>query len=161
MVQTSFLPDAPVFPLSFDDLQSLYQAYIFEGEKDEDTFTWSETKNGRSYFMYGKKVLEFVPGDVKKARLRILPPDKSMKQETLDANTSSDALIDALKELKEIKHKLFRNTITEEFACCNDFLKCSDAKQCLYPQDRFYNGCYYRKNLEAGHIFYGKNKNIE
>lgn len=161
MIQTSFFSDGPFFPSSYDDVLNLYQTYIFEGETDEDVFTWSDTKNGRSYFMYGKKVLEFIPGDAKKARLRVYFPDKDTKPDILTSDAYPSTILNALCQLKEIKKKLFRNTITEEFACCNDFLKCSDAKQCLYPQDRFYNGCYYRKNLEAGRIFYGKNKNID
>lgn len=161
MDQLSFVVDCPAFPLTYEDLQTIYNNFIFEGEKDEDAFTWAEIKNGRSYFMYGKKVFEFIPGNIKKARIRIFPLDKDSKPETLTPDSSPTALFDALSRLKEMKRIIFRATITEEFACCNDFVKCSDAKQCLYPQDRFYNGCYYRKNLEAGRIFYGKNQNIE
>lgn len=47
------------------------------------------------------------------------------------------------------------------FLCCNDFMRCSDAKQCLKSGNPEYNGCAYRKNLEAGRIFYGKNRNVE
>ena len=47
------------------------------------------------------------------------------------------------------------------FMCCNDFVRCSDAMQCLKAGDPEYNGCAYRKNLEAGRIFYGKNRNVE
>lgn len=48
----------------------------------------------------------------------------------------------------------------DTFGCCNDHVRCSDAGYCLHLKDREYWGCYYRKNLEAGRIFYGKNKNI-
>lgn len=47
------------------------------------------------------------------------------------------------------------------FLCCNDFARCSDAKKCLKFDNPEYNGCLYRKNLEAGRIFYGKNRNVE
>lgn len=47
------------------------------------------------------------------------------------------------------------------FGCCNDFILCSDARQCLKSKDPDYNGCQYRKNLEAGRIFYGKNRNVD
>ena len=48
----------------------------------------------------------------------------------------------------------------ETFGCCNDFIRCSDALECLHKDNPEYAGCYYRKNLEAGRIFYGVNKNI-
>lgn len=47
----------------------------------------------------------------------------------------------------------------EHFGCCSDFERCSDARECLYKDDVAYKGCYYRKNLEEGRIFYGKNRN--
>lgn len=48
----------------------------------------------------------------------------------------------------------------EAFGCCSDFIRCSDARECLHRLDPDYAGCYYRKNLDAGRIFYGKNKTI-
>lgn len=45
-------------------------------------------------------------------------------------------------------------------ACCNDFINCSDQMQCIHKYDPDYAGCWYRKNLENGRIFYGKNKNM-
>lgn len=49
----------------------------------------------------------------------------------------------------------------EHFGCCNDFVRCSDARECLHKDNTEYLGCYYRQNLEAGRIFYGKNRNVE
>ena len=49
---------------------------------------------------------------------------------------------------------------TFSFGCCNDFVLCSDAKKCIKTKDPYYKGCLYRKNLEEGNIFYGKNKTI-
>ena len=46
------------------------------------------------------------------------------------------------------------------YGCCFRFTECSDAKKCTHPDRIFAIGCMYRKNLEAGRIFYGKNKNI-
>ncbi len=48
---------------------------------------------------------------------------------------------------------------TESFGCCNFFRTCSDEKHCLFEDNLDYLGCYYRKHLEAGRIFYGKNTN--
>lgn len=46
----------------------------------------------------------------------------------------------------------------ETFACCSSYRKCSELKECLFNDDA-HKGCLYRKNLEKGHIFYGKNAN--
>lgn len=55
----------------------------------------------------------------------------------------------------------FNRQTVETFGCCNDHVRCSDARHCLHQDDKFYLGCIYRKNLEAGRIFYGKNRNVE
>ena len=44
--------------------------------------------------------------------------------------------------------------------CCSRFEKCSDAKVCIHPDKEFALGCGYRKILNSGRVFYGKNKNI-
>lgn len=56
--------------------------------------------------------------------------------------------------------ELYSASVSASFGCCNDFILCSDAKKCIKSNDPFYKGCQYRKNLEAGRIFYGKNKTI-
>lgn len=46
------------------------------------------------------------------------------------------------------------------FGCCSSFEKCSDQRRCIHPDRAYSTACQYRKNLEQGKIFYGKNKNI-
>lgn len=43
------------------------------------------------------------------------------------------------------------------FACCGKYVECSDAGKCLHENKLFSKGCSYRKNLESGRFFYGKN----
>lgn len=50
-------------------------------------------------------------------------------------------------------------SIDDRFGCCSSFKECSDARHCLYEDDLFYYGCYYKANLDAGRIFYGANAN--
>ncbi|MCD8368587.1 MAG: hypothetical protein LUC48_11335 [Clostridiales bacterium] len=47
------------------------------------------------------------------------------------------------------------------YGCCSRYLECSDAKRCVHPDIMFAVQCAYRKNLMAGHIFYGKNANVK
>ncbi len=47
----------------------------------------------------------------------------------------------------------------ERFGCCSRYMQCSDEKQCVNPDKIMSFACAYKNNLEAGRIFYGKNKN--
>ncbi len=55
---------------------------------------------------------------------------------------------------------LCENEPVHKFACCSRFEECSDAKICIHPNRKYAKGCFYKKNLESGKIFYGKNRNI-
>lgn len=47
------------------------------------------------------------------------------------------------------------------FGCCSLYVECSDEKECLRWRDEEYLGCSYRRNLEAGRIFYGHCRHID
>ncbi|MBP0989755.1 MAG: hypothetical protein J5874_01055, partial [Oscillospiraceae bacterium] len=48
----------------------------------------------------------------------------------------------------------------DSMGCCGKYNECSDAGTCVHD-DLIYAGCcMYRKNLEAGKIFYGKKRNV-
>ena len=50
-------------------------------------------------------------------------------------------------------------TYPSTFGCCAMYRECSDACRCLQAEaDDLYLGCYYRRNLKQGAVFYGKNK---
>lgn len=44
-------------------------------------------------------------------------------------------------------------TDSDVFGCCSKYKECSDAKKCLRKDDRA-EACLYRRNLEAGKVFY-------
>lgn len=168
MEQLTFFEENKIaFPMTHDDVLKLHEQYIYEGEKDKDAFEWKEIKNGYSYYFYGTKVMEHTISPSGKVKFSIKQDlgNESGEQSDKDKGkfvaipTDADILY-YMELLKKAKREIFRNTITETFACCNDFERCSDARKCLKTDDRFYNGCMYRKNLEAGRIFYGKNKNV-
>ena len=48
----------------------------------------------------------------------------------------------------------------ERFGCCSRYEQCSDEGKCIHPDFLFSRACAYRENLEAGNIFYGKNRNV-
>ena len=57
-------------------------------------------------------------------------------------------------------HKCRDEASFDSFGCCSSFKECSDAGHCLHTDDPDYWGCQYKRNLEKGRIFYGKNKTI-
>ena len=173
-MQTSMFEKELSFPHTYVELDQYYDKYIRTTWEEADAFTWNPLlADGRSYFFYGQKIFEFYPGNSAKAKLKLpgymlrklMIEKPNMKDTTLysvtEKDLSTEQLQDAFMLLAEKQKDIFRNTVTEIFGCCNDFMKCSDEKKCLYPEDRFYNGCQYRRNLEAGRIFYGKNRNID
>lgn len=46
------------------------------------------------------------------------------------------------------------------FACCSRYAECSDAGHCVHPNPLYSQACRYRKNLDAGRIFFGKKRNV-
>lgn len=75
----------------------------------------------------------------------------------LDMTFDMDTFVRVVGPLCE---ELFDASATMQFGCCNDFVQCSDLKRCFKLENPDSRGCSYRKNLEAGRIFYGKNKTI-
>lgn len=63
-------------------------------------------------------------------------------------------------ELKEIYKYLYSNEPVDTYGCCSRYIECSNALKCTNPDKKLARGCQYKSNLEAGKIFYGKNKNI-
>ena len=54
-----------------------------------------------------------------------------------------------------------KRTVTNaptDFSCCSRYAECSDAGCCTHPDKEFSFGCYYRKNLKKGRVFYGKRR---
>ena len=75
----------------------------------------------------------------------------------LDMTFDMDAFVHVVSPICD---DLFDASATMQFGCCNDFNRCSDLGRCFKLDDPDSRGCSYRKNLEAGRIFYGKNKTI-
>ena len=46
------------------------------------------------------------------------------------------------------------------YGCCHLYEKCSDAKRCISKEKFYATVCAYKRNLDAGRIFYGRNRNI-
>ena len=86
---------------------------------------------------------------------------------TIDVDKDEGILMTLLHDLEDVlKEKMFdiylNYSTVFEFGCCQRYEQCSDAKECLIKDTDpiFARGCQYRKNLESGRIFYGKNRII-
>lgn len=91
------------------------------------------------------------------------------------------AIVKELKSDKRCKHVIFKdyskdmikyltNNIhfclkhyvpSHHFGCCSEYLSCSDNKKCVHVNKLYARGCAYRRHLELGDIFYGKNANVQ
>lgn len=153
MNQLFMFSDLLCFPRSFKEFDEFLISQIYEGEKDDDLFSHNDLKNGgRSYSFYGQKVMEFLLFS-SSPKIKVF-----LSNGTIDIYTPRSDLSPLVSSLKSLKKEIFRNLITDTFACCNDFKLCSEADHCIHTEDRFYNGCFYRKNLEAGLNFYKSSK---
>lgn len=74
-------------------------------------------------------------------------------------NKKDDALLPYIQ--KNIMYCLDHyKSKAKSFGCCSQFIKCSDVKKCVHVNKLYSKACAYRQHLDAGEIFYGKNKNI-
>ena len=71
----------------------------------------------------------------------------------------SNSLIEWVRDVLQFKISNYV-TAAPSFGCCSRFEECSDAKKCIHPNRMYSTACAYRSNLEAGRIFYGKNRNV-
>lgn len=71
-----------------------------------------------------------------------------------------DDVIALINQLSIIYMKVLSELGEESFGCCHRYVECSDALQCLHPDFMTSLACLYKKNLDRGKVFYGKNKNI-
>lgn len=90
------------------------------------------------------------------ATVKALKSDKTFLHITFDPDDSS--IFEYIK--KNILYCLANYESSNSFGCCSKFIECSDAKKCVHENKIYSMGCKYRMNLDAGKIFYGKNKNI-
>ena len=76
----------------------------------------------------------------------------------MDRNTNE--LVEYIKLHTEYRIKHYTSKAST-FGCCSKFNACSDAMKCVHENRLYSMACSYRTNLDAGRIFYGKNRNID
>lgn len=170
MLNGDVLPESCAF--GGYDPETIYRSILDMTGEDEESVVLKLNKTGSSIFMYGSLAFSIRIN----SRTQCLDTKIGAAREYVDkidgASYSSDTAhfpIATAPEVCTIVSDMV-NAVCDElreavkgvvFGCCNDFILCSDARQCLKAKDPDYNGCQYRKNLEAGRIFYGKNRNAD
>ena len=80
--------------------------------------------------------------------------------EQSELNNVLDGWLAYIEKLVAYELRTYDSKATR-FACCSHFNECSDAKKCVHENKLYACACYYKANLDAGRIFYGKNRNID
>ena len=70
-----------------------------------------------------------------------------------------DELLALAKPMAKTALSILDELRGELFGCCSRYMECSDERKCVHPDRVFARDCAYKRNLENGKIFYGKNKN--
>ncbi len=102
----------------------------------------------------GKKDLEENPS---------LNPDEEcvpIKNPYVMIDANADGLREYFRDIIEYALAHYESRASA-FGCCALFEACSDAGKCLHVNPLYARACGYRKNLEAGNIFYGKRRKPE
>ena len=73
---------------------------------------------------------------------------------------SVDEIASIASNLCSVAIDILSENCGESFGCCSRYLECSNEKKCIHPDKVFAISCEYRRNLENGKIFYGKNRNV-
>ena len=156
---------APSIDYILDAIKSASKDYVAQ----EITATKLATGN-QTVFKCSGSVLFYYAGSSNGTYLKF-PNDINVKEFYPPATQYKDgswkAVIDIsfdfkafIKTMADECYSIYSTSFVSTFGCCNDFNRCSDALKCLHTDDPFYRGCGYRRNLENGRVFYGKNRTI-
>ena len=82
---------------------------------------------------------------------------KEVVQGELSIPLNAPQLLDYLLSLARKGVGQYKSSASA-FGCCSLYEKCSNAGRCIHDNLLYSTVCSYRRNLEAGRIFYGKEK---
>lgn len=136
--------------LLFKELGDMSSVYFIS----DSTLVFSIRIRKRSrYLLIHQDYIDKLPPAAEVERKKSDPPE--MVRVTVEKPEDILPLVPALRAILYDTSR--RYTV---FGCCSLYEQCSDEKKCIHKDLKFSYGCYYRKNLADGKIFYGKNRNI-
>jgi len=110
---------------------------------------------GRKNYIGLKNSYEHVWANNESIKIERIPSDELWSRVSFNSQEDLKNLHTFFLQLYEEAFSLLN---VELFSCCSRYIQCSDEKVCIQPNKRLSVGCQYRKNLESGRIFYGKNR---
>ena len=152
--------------LSFSEIKKGYSMYLYSNVLLR--IDASLKSKYRITFLNNSEINEFIPLNLNAVKKEIKDTNGNVTiTYQIEIEKQDEVLLTTLDSLSlaivEQSKFIFENHAPAmTFGCCGKYLECSDAKDCLqkYIDYEYAKGCSYRKNLESGRIFYGKNKNV-
>jgi len=86
--------------------------------------------------------------------------DEKSNFATLRIDSLSTEIFEYIEQAITLSYANYSSS-QDSYACCSSYVECSDAKHCTHENLLYAKKCIYRRNLEAGKIFYGKNRTIQ
>lgn len=89
--------------------------------------------------------------------------EKSQRGEKPDSNGYYKYKVNSLEEISNYAGMLSQalehiiESTPKDFSCCSRYEECSRLMQCINPSHELRIGCYYRKVMRRGEVFFGKN----
>lgn len=146
----------PPAPETFDPIKPALLAVIADDWIDPTALEFVDNKNYVSAKYLGRVIAQ-IPKLKTIKRVEILNSQTSSAISFSKYSLSSWSDISELSGIACVALKSIIDSIPKDFSCCSRYNECSDLKQCCHPDMSARIGCYYRRNLRAGRIFYGKN----
>ena len=106
----------------------------------------------RHYIEFPLSFAEFIQTD--------LPCRRAAGSKSVRVSVDDEHPVDGYRKLLLLAVKDAVDRYPKEWDCCSRYMECSDARACVHPDKGFALGCGYRKILNTGRIFYGKNRNV-
>ena len=122
--------------------------------------TNKKTKTALNVSLKGKVKEKYYSFTIRKdIPQNIIPEIAETKPETKESSNIIVNFPVDYTDVAEFTEQVIRHSVntfepSDKFGCCDKYKECSEAKKCLHRNQFYAKACWYRKNLEAGKIFY-------
>lgn len=160
VISYSITANEPDYPATEEDLLDKNRHHsLFLTIKAPSAKIWQ----GLVEIQVGAVFLEKFPPPPDSLKVYKQNSEKTQEKEAYDDRfripLDSANLIEWVRDVVQFKISNYV-TAAPSFGCCSQFEECSNAKKCIHPNRMYSTACSYRSNLEAGRIFYGRNRNV-
>ena len=145
----------------------------FEHEPKHDCILRkNKTLLGVSYFFYNSELLSLSVYEGKSVCYIRVNKDVLLRFVNICLYNIKSGIKDTYVKIYDTDYVLLNNLILYlkdyfdqaapiEFDCCSRYIECSNNLKCVQPNIEYSIMCSYRKKLNKGIVFYGKNRNVD